>query len=186
MVESTLWQQAALGNKQAFAQVCEQTWEDLYAYAYRRVQNHEEAEDVTQESYARLWSMAPRLRDRNGEVEGLLRIIALNIIRDGWRRRKARGAPVPLDLVSESDHGAPDLHWGSEPDERLVIQGALDRLPEDQRRVVVLRLIEGHTVRETARRTAKSEAAVRALQYRALNNLARELGLTRKGGVQRD
>lgn len=52
----------------------------------------------------------------------------------------------------------------------------LASLPEDQARVLRLRLLEGRPVAEVAKQLGRSEEAVRALQYRALQELRRRLG----------
>lgn len=64
MDSSRLWARLAAGDRQAFEDFCRETWREVYSFAYWRLQNHEEAEEVTQETYARLWAAAPRLHDR--------------------------------------------------------------------------------------------------------------------------
>jgi RNA polymerase sigma-70 factor (ECF subfamily) len=45
------------------------------------------------------------------------------------------------------------------------------RLPDDQRRVITLRFVEQKSLRETARELARTEGAVKQLQFRALEHL---------------
>ncbi|MDP4160504.1 MAG: sigma-70 family RNA polymerase sigma factor, partial [Bacillota bacterium] len=54
------------------------------------------------------------------------------------------------------------------------MQEFLNKLPLDQRFVLQLRIVEGYSRRETAKRMGRSEDAVRGLQYRAIQTL-REL-----------
>lgn len=63
----------------------------------------------------------------------------------------------------------------------MMVREGLGKLLPDQRRVLELRLLEGYSVRETARITGKTEASVRSLQYRGLRQLARHLGFDRTG-----
>jgi hypothetical protein len=76
------------------------------------------------------------------------------------------------------DHDQPQDHWPGldlvRHEQRSAVQVAVGRLPEVQRRVVVLRFGREWSVRQVADELAKSEAAVKQLTYRAVNRL-REL-----------
>lgn len=167
MAEAELLKQALQGNGDALEEIVRLSWWDLYRFVYGHVQNREEAEDVTQETYARLLAAMPRLR-AEGALSGLLRTIAVNIIRDRWRRRRVRGPSLPLDLAPQP--AGPDET--AQSIRRMAIRDALARLPDDQRRVIELRILQGYSLRETAEMTDKTEAAVRSLQFRGLRRLA--------------
>ncbi len=159
---------AIAGDREALEDICRDTWPDLYSYVYWQVQSRQEAEDIVQETYYRLVVATPRLQPRNGSVTGLLRTIATNLVRDGWRRRKTRGPSIPLETIP-----APaDLDQATRTEERLAVTAALAGIAGEQREVIDLRLVQGYSVRETARRLGKSEVAVRSLQYRGLQRLA--------------
>lgn len=155
----------------ALESICRENWAGIYSFVYWRVQNRQEAEDIVQEAFARFLSTAGRFTPDDSGAGGLLRVIALNLIRDGWRRRAVRGPHIPLEAVPEP----PALDESQRSVERLAVRSALGQLPDDQRAAVELRLVEGFSVRETARALGKSEVAIRSLQYRGLRNLARLL-----------
>lgn len=73
----------------SIACICEQTWEPLYRFIYYRVQNREEAEDITQDTYVRSLSWPGFSRIRADRYMAFFRTVAMNIIRDRWRRKKA-------------------------------------------------------------------------------------------------
>jgi RNA polymerase sigma-70 factor (ECF subfamily) len=54
--------------------------------------------------------------------------------------------------------------------------GLVDALPRDQRRVVLLRFVEGKSIRDIAQELCRTEGAVKQLQFRALENLRARLG----------
>jgi RNA polymerase sigma-70 factor (ECF subfamily) len=56
-------------------------------------------------------------------------------------------------------------------EERAALFQLVKRLPEDQRRVVVLRFVEQKSIREIAQELRRSEGAVKQLQFRALERL---------------
>lgn len=141
------------------------TWLQVYRFAYARVQNREEAEDLTQETYSKLLS-----RGQSGPPSPqLLFTTTLNLIRDRWRRRQSRGVTLPLE---EALLTGPDQ--AEEAVSRALIQSLMDQLPPEYQTVLRLHIVQGYSRAETARQMAKSEAAVRGLLYRALKSL-REL-----------
>ncbi|NLM84500.1 MAG: RNA polymerase sigma factor [Clostridiales bacterium] len=151
------------------AEVCRQTWEPLYRYVYHKVQNREEAEDITQETYIR--SLAyPKFREiGRAEYLAFFKAVAANLVKDRWRRNKKRGIQVGFDAAA-------NLAFTEDPaeavGERMLVEQALKTLSAEQRKVVELRIIRGYSVSETARMMGLKAGHVRVLQYRALKNLA--------------
>lgn len=142
---------------------CDQTWPGLYRYVYARVQNREEAEDITQEAYVRTLAKGPFSELPS---QAYLRMVALNIIRDRWRQKKSRGDQVVLqEVLLSSDEDVSQIL------DRTVVENLLKGLSEEHRTVLQLRIVEGYSRAETAFKMKKSEDAVRELQYRAVQKL---------------
>lgn len=161
---------AAKTSPDAFAALYDRTQPGVYRFAYSLAGNHAGAEDLTAEAYRRALANLHRYEDRGRPFEAWLCTIVRNLARDGGRKR---GREVPL-----MDHDEPVEHWpGSDlvrAEKRSAVQVAVGKLPEVQRRVVVLRFGHEWSVRQVADELAKSEAAVKQLTYRAVNRL-REL-----------
>jgi len=164
---------AAGGDQYSIEQVCLKTWEPLYRYIYFKVQNREEAEDITQETFVRALSYWKKEKLDLDKWPGFLKTIALNILRDRWRQKKRRGIALdfekvnPSQLVSDDEQNSVTM--------RLQIENALAKLSAEQRRILELRIIQGYSVAETAGLVGKTEGAVRTAQYRALKALAQIL-----------
>lgn len=162
------------GARQSAAEPSElRDWYDatlplIYQYIYRRVQNREEAEDIAQDTYVRALSRLPAPAEL--PTAGYLRTVALNLIRDRWRRRQVRGTPLPLTEALLADADDSDAALGKE-----TMREALDALSPEYRQIIQLRLVEGYSRAETARLTGRSEDAVRGIQYRALQQLRKIL-----------
>lgn len=161
---------AARTSPDAFASLYDRTQPGVYRYAYSLAGNHTGAEDLTAEAYRRALVNLHRYEDRGRPFEAWLCTIVRNLARDGGRKR---GREIPL-----MDHDQPQDHWPGldlvRYEQRSAVQVAVGRLPEVQRRVVVLRFGREWSVRQVADELAKSEAAVKQLTYRAVNRL-REL-----------
>ncbi len=170
MFDVSIIKKAQAGDKKSVELICRATWEPVYRFIYYKVQNREEAEDITQETFARALSYKKMNEIHPEKFEGFLRTVALNIIRDRWRQIRRSGKPLdfesadPLD-VSEADHAEAGTL-------RLTLEDALQRLTEEQRNVINLRIIQGYSAAEAGRVLGRKESTVRVLQYRALRALA--------------
>jgi RNA polymerase sigma-70 factor (ECF subfamily) len=153
----------------------------LYNVAYRCVWDREEARDVVQESFVRLWSMRRRVEEET--VEPLVYRIALNLARSRRRRRRVRRM-LSLDSVSgvlrdprdpESDHA------GAERERRL--RREVESLPDDLRPVVLLCAFTDLRYGEIASALRIPEGTVGSRRNRALK-LLRE-AMSGEGGDER-
>ncbi|UUY03526.1 sigma-70 family RNA polymerase sigma factor [Svornostia abyssi] len=141
--------------------------DNVYGYVCSIVRDEHEAEDVTQQVFAKVLNSLASYRPV-GDVpfSGWLLRIARNMAIDHLRQRR----PTPEDELPES---------GVMPIERMMagvtVRAALDELPEDQRRVVVLRHVIGLTPPEIAHRMGRTESSVHALHHRGRQRLQAEL-----------
>ena len=153
----------------------QQTVAKLYSFAYALLQNREEAEDITQETYFRC------LKKGSKEVPPYpyLKQVARNLIYDRYRHWKRTTSQIEDHSLAE-DASATEENWIT----RSLVQELMNQLPEQYRQVLELRIIEGYSRKETAQRMERSEDAIRGLQFRALQAL-RDLYQTteQKGGL---
>lgn len=166
-------QKAKEGDPEAIEQLCLNTWEPIYQFIYYKVQNREEAEDITQETYVKLLSSLNEGKASVENIIGYLKVVALNILRDKWRKNKRRGSVVDIEEINPQKIASQDHQH--QIAQRLQLEDALAKLKDDQRLVLKLRIIKGYSVADTAKLTGKSEGAVRTTQHRALQALARIL-----------
>lgn len=165
-----LLKRAKEGDRKAIEQICSDMWEPLYRFIYFRVQNREEAEDITQETYVKTLSYWQEHQAPRENLLGFMKTVALNVLRDRWRQKKRRGIPVNFEDINPEETANEDHQKAVV--QRLQLENALAKLSEDQRIVLDLRIIKGYSVAETAKVVGKTEAAVRTAQYRALQALA--------------
>lgn len=161
------------GDFKAIEELCAQTWEPLYRYVYYRVQNREEAEDITQETYLKA---IDHLRSVNSSIRSdmaFLKTVSLNILRDKWRKGKRQGICLNIDDIKIQETAAEDSAVTNE--QREAITNALNMLNKDQSLVIELRIIKGYSVAETGKIMKRTPGAVRVLQYRALQALSKIL-----------
>jgi RNA polymerase sigma-70 factor (ECF subfamily) len=135
-------------------------YRDVYDFVRRRSATDVEAEDVTAEVFEAAAAGLDRFRPGAAPVLAWLYTVARRRLVDQARRRSRLVALAPADPAPE---------YGTEV--AAAIRGAIAQLSEDHRRVVVLRLLEGRSFRETAKLLEISEGACKMRLARALERL---------------
>ncbi len=147
----------------------------VYRFALRLTGDAHAAEELAQETFLRAWRNRHRLRDVEAARSWLFRI-AVNLWRDGQRRRKLGGGrPVSLtdqDVLSCGPR--PDQAIAEQEEVRLVIE-RMDSLPARQRQVLYLHAIEEMKHDEIGRVLGIRGEAVKASLSLARKTMRREL-----------
>ena len=121
-----------------------------YGLAYRVLGQAGDAEDIVQESFLSLWRQAGRLDAKRGSVRSLLLTIVHRRSIDVLRRRSGR-IERALDDAQPVASATPDpVEFATQAEERERIQGALQRLPAEQRSAIELTYFRGLTIAEMA------------------------------------
>lgn len=174
--ELELVRRSQAGDPDAFARLYDAYFERIYRYVYFRVAETALAEDITSQVFLKGWEKLDSYQPGQAPFIAWLYRIAHNAVIDHYRTRKAA---VPLEAARQAE-----LSHADPLDERLDLQAdalqlraALQELTEEQQQVMVLKFINGLSTPEIARQLGKRQGAVRALQMRALQGLARSLGL---------
>jgi len=158
--------QAAQDDPRRFAELYDLHFERVYAYVARRVPNRAEAEDLTSDVFRQALEHLPRFEWRGIPFAAWLFRIASNAIRDRRQRAAAEaGSPVPGEPSVDPDTGLEEV------ERHALLFRTVAGLPDDQRRVVMMRFVEEKSIREIARTIGRSEGAVKQLQFRALQSL---------------
>lgn len=169
--------EAAQKDPSRFAEIYELNFHRVYAYIARRVGNRDVAEDLTSDVFHKALAGLPRFEWRGVPFAAWLLRIASNAIID----RAKRAAHETGIAANESD--VADEASAASPQEIDVIEKRanlfklVERLPVDQRRVIELRFAEEKSIREVAHALARTEGAVKQLQFRALQSLRAQLNV---------
>jgi RNA polymerase sigma-70 factor, ECF subfamily len=148
----------------------------VYGYAYHYLGDEEDAADVTQEVFIRMWR-SRRAIEEDRVVAWLLRV-ARNLCVDVYRRRSTRHKYFREERVSIMEHPdhrpQPDrVTAGNMFDERL--KKALDKLGEPHRSIVVLREIQEYKYEEISEALELPLNTVKVYLHRARRALREEL-----------
>ena len=145
---------------------------DVYSYAYYRVGNHHDAEDLTEQTFLQAYRHFERaLRESDGRPlrPWLIRIahnLAANLYRD--RSRKPQ-TPIDDTTMLSATHTTEDLVEGR--DELARILKGVEQLPDDRREALIMRFALGMDNREIARAMGRTDGATKVLIHRAIKQL---------------
>ena len=139
----------------------------VYRFAYARVGNRPDAEDVTASVFERA---LPRLRTgaTEAQMRGYLFATARSVLAEHWERRFSVNE-LPEDTANPDQDPQPeDAHdeW---------VDTVLSGLPGNYREVLELRFLRGYTLKETALAMGTTVGNVKVLQLRALRRASKEV-----------
>lgn len=139
----------------------------LYRVAYYLLESETEAEDAVQEVYARLWESRGSLDSIRSPKAYCIRMLK-NLCLD-WIRRK-RFLSFPEELPDKEVAPGPDETLDGKTRLNKVLE-AVKALPDKQRKVLVLRTVEGLSYEEIAQRTGMNYLTCRVLLSQARSTI---------------
>ena len=150
------------GETAAFEQIIRRYETRVMTLAARLLGTRDDAADVAQEVFLRAFKYLHRL-DLQKPFEPWLMRITVNACRDAARRRQRRRDTLVDIETTEALDPSPDPHADlARKQERLMLQTALDSLPEKERLAILLRDVEGLSTAEVASILQSSETTVRS------------------------
>lgn len=136
----------------------------LVAQVYAMIGDRDEAQECVQEAFVRAWAHRRKL-ERAEHPEAWVRTTAYRLAVSRWRRTRLAGRATDRSLRAATQTAAPS-------ETHVALVAALRRLPEDQRRALVLHHIADLPVREVAREVGVPEGTVKARLSRGRTALA--------------
>ena len=172
-----LVEQAQDGDLDAFGRIYDLLYDRIYAFVLHQVGSRTHAEDITAGVFVGALEKLEGFSWRGAGFTAWLYRIARNDVVDHFRRhgRNLKELAVMEEALELPSDVRVDEMVESAWSELELIQ-AVRRLSDDQRQVVLLRLVGNLSNRQIGKVVSKSEGAVKALQHRALQNLRKMLG----------
>ena len=165
------------GESSAFRELVERYKRQAYYVAFDFMGSHEDAEDISQEAFIKVYQS---IRSFRGEAQfsTWLHRIVVNLCISEKRKKSSKDMEYYGDTLPEEMHHAHDSDSPDHPESALQstkiqqhIQEALDRLPAKQRTVFVLRFYQDMPLKEIGRVLKLSEGTVKSHLFRTLRKL---------------
>jgi RNA polymerase sigma-70 factor (ECF subfamily) len=156
-------------ERQEFERLYEEHAQPLYAFLVYRTRDHVLAEDVLADTFVRVLRTNWPFDRRKASQKTWVYSIALNLLRDHYRREEAEQRAMQRRPVDSAER--PEAEEGSAVGERAMLDEALAQLSEDEREVIALRYTTDLDIKEIAKLTHSPASTVEARIYRALDKL---------------
>jgi RNA polymerase sigma-70 factor, ECF subfamily len=161
-------------DQQAIGAIYDQYFSEIYRYVLYRIGDPTLAEDIASDVFVRLLESVQGSRPPQTNLKGWLIGTASHIVTDHLRKKYRR----PEEEISESlpDRGPSIAAEVDQREQNRMVNDAYAQLTPEQQHVLALRFGQGYSLEETATLMSKNVNAVKALQFRALAALQREVG----------
>lgn len=158
----------ANGDRAAFGQMYNCTRTAVYGLVLSYLKHADDAQDVTQDTFVRIWDSVPQYRPQGKPLAWIL-TVARNL---ALMRLRERGKSQTLE---DGEWDAIPASAAVTPEDRALLQNALARLSDRERRVVLLHAVTGMKHREIASVLKMPLATVLSQYHRALKKLRVQL-----------
>jgi len=181
------------GDKRAFDLLVRKYQHRVVKLVMRYLRDPADAEDVTQEAFIKAYRALPQFRGESAFYTWLYRI-AINTAKNAAVARSRSPVEYDLDLQNSdesyelqarmADHDTPEALALAE-EIRLVVEAAIDSLPEELRTAIVLRELDGQSYEAIAATMECPVGTVRSRIFRAREVIDRRLLQVFEGGLGR-
>lgn len=139
----------------------------LYRFVLKNVRDEDKAADIVQDAYEKMWRYREGVQD--DKAKSYLFTTAYHVMIDALKREQRMTRP---------ERGLPDegCSGGQYSDLNEILHAALERLPADQKMVILLRDYEGYSYEEIEQITGLSQSQVKVYIYRARVFLKKYIG----------
>ena len=174
----TLIEQCLSGDQAAWDTIVRQNWRKVFNVAYKFVGKHEEAEDLTQDIFLKIFKALATF-DRRANFQTWIVSISRNLCIDHYRSVRKEHQTIARDVESgdlqpaSTERGPYAL--AEHQDLRKLLRAALEKLPTTLRTAVVLRDLKELSYQEIADQLGLPEGTVKSRINRGRLELARQI-----------
>ncbi len=157
------------GDRESFGKLYDLFLDRVYRFIYYRVNRREDAEDLTEQIFVKVFEGLPEYQDAGLPFEAWLFRVARNHLIDFYRTHKSH---APLDVAIETANDSASLL--DQLDIKLTMENvreSLKKLPDSYREIIILKFIDDRDNEEISKILDKPVAHIRVLQNRAIKAL---------------
>jgi RNA polymerase sigma-70 factor (ECF subfamily) len=166
------------GDQQAWEAIVRQHWRKVFNVAYKFVGKHDEAEDLTQDIFLKIFKSLETF-DRRANFQTWLISVSRNLCIDHYRSVRKERETIDRDVdpsdLSPASHEVSPYAALEQRDRVVLLKDAMEQLPETLRTAVLLRDIQELTYQEIADKLHLPEGTVKSRINRGRTELARQI-----------
>ena len=190
--EAALVRRVQAGDQMAFREVVERYQAKVYSIIYGILRNRNDAEDIAQQVFAKVYFSIKNFDFRSSLLTWVYKI-TVNECYDYLRKKRVRKLVYESDFTQEDSErmtaAEPAVDGQLLVDERLAQQDLvvklLSKVSEEDRSLILMKEVEGHSVEELAQMTGMNENTIKVKLFRTRQKLlkaAQRLGKFRMAG----
>lgn len=176
--EAELVRRVQAGDEAAFREIVERYQSKVFSIIYGILRNHNDAEDIAQQVFAKVYFSIKNFDFRSSLLTWIYKI-TVNECYDYLRKRKVRKLVYESDFTEEESQriqlSEPGRDQGPPIDDVLARRDLalklLARLPAEERDLLLLKEVEGHSIEELAQMTGINENTIKVKLFRARQKL---------------
>jgi RNA polymerase sigma-70 factor (ECF subfamily) len=164
-INENLFEKIGNDDMEAFGELYDQTEKVMYAYILTLVKDHNDTLDILQDTYLKIKSAA-HLYKPMGKPLAWMFTIAKNLYLENIRKNKKN-----IDMKDEYIENSLDVSFVSDPEDRIVLEAALEIISEEEREIVMMYAVGGMKHKEIARNLNMPLSTELSKYHRALKKL---------------
>lgn len=178
--EAQLVRRAQARDEMAFREIVERYQNKVFSIIYGILRNHNDAEDISQQVFAKVYFSIGNFDFRSSLLTWIYKI-TVNECYDYLRKKKVRKLVYESDFTEEESNRLSNSEAAVEKegpvDERLanrdLVMKLLSKVSEEDRNLMLLKEVEGHSVEELAAMTGMNENTIKVKLFRARQKLVK-------------
>ena len=178
--EAQLVRRAQARDEMAFREIVERYQNKVFSIIYGILRNHNDAEDIAQQVFAKVYFSIGNFDFRSSLLTWIYKI-TVNECYDYLRKKKVRKLVYESDFTEEESNRLSNSEAAVETDAPVDIQLAnrdlvmklLSKVSEEDRNLMLLKEVEGHSVEELAEMTGMNENTIKVKLFRARQKLVK-------------
>lgn len=189
--EAALVRRVQARDEMAFREVVERYQAKVFSIIFGILRNHNDAEDIAQQVFAKIYFSIKNFDFRSSLLTWIYKI-TVNECYDYLRKKRVRKLVYESDFSEEDslrmENSETATEQGPPVDTRLaqrdLVVKLLDKLSEDDRTLLLLKEVEGHSVEELSNMTGMNENTIKVKLFRARQKLVKAAQRLNRGSAQ--
>lgn len=176
--EAALVRRIQAGDEIAFKEIVERYQTKVFSIIYGILRNHNDAEDISQQVFAKIYFSIGNFDFRSSLLTWIYKI-TVNECYDYLRKKRVRKLVYESDFSEEDNRRMENTESGmdhSQPadvslEKRDLVTKLLSKVSEDDRTLLLLKEVEGHSVEELSEMTGLNENTIKVKLFRTRQKL---------------
>jgi RNA polymerase sigma-70 factor (ECF subfamily) len=178
--EAALVRRVQAKDEMAFREIVERYQSKVYSIIYGILRNRNDAEDIAQQVFAKIYFSIKNFDFRSSLLTWIYKI-TVNECYDYLRKKRVRKLVYESDFTSDDslmiENSEPATDQAPAVDTRLaqhdLVVKLLSKISEEDRNLILLKEVEGHSVEELSQMTGMNENTIKVKLFRARQKLVK-------------